>query len=263
MKRSQKGQLNEKAIVTHQRCSKNRSNSHANEENNVNEAPFDQQSIFNVQLSQCLTRFDHSAYAMIPGKLYKYEESMCSHEFKDDSWADMFIPYNVQLEKLKFTIFDIVFGRNTLNKKQLKKAMKKLRVWVYQDNRQQWVLLTSESDWSHSKLLAQELSGSLKLMYSLNYVPSTHSDDSTSGSSTVRTSDELTVCTADTGIASSNLKKLATLSPNPPPSVNVGTMLILKHDDMVYNRRSMPLDSIPKEKGMADILESRLMKSRY
>lgn len=261
---------------------------------------FDQKSLFDDDMSSkisgmsstFLTRFEHSAYVMIPGKLYKYEEMIAvdSNDLEEKSCADLFIPYNIALIYLKTTIFDIIFGKNnkTMDKKQFQKAMKKLKVWVYQTNKQKWIQVTTESDWTHSKLLAQEGSETLKLMYSLHYgqVVSSSSSASISVSSPLKSDDvsklnhqppqpddTASVISAytyntdanDSRYSNSNLLSMSRLDIHtPPPDVNVSRsgMVMLKNDTIVSQSKSY-FESIPKEQFMANILETRLMKSRY
>lgn len=252
---------------------------------------FDQKSLFSdamsSDISTCLTQFDHSAYAMIPGKLYKYEDSVDSIDLYDKPCADLYVPYNIALMYLKNTIIDIIFGKKKIDKKQFQKVFKILKVWTYQKNKQKWVQLTTESDWTHAKLLAQEGSDSLKLMYSLKYGSTSLSTASTSisaaASSSTATSpvacstqiskdfsisnqqdDNVSVASLPTRYSSSRLMRLDVNTPTPPvvDITHGGSMLMLKNDGTDI-QGSTYFESIPKEQSMANILESRLMKSRY
>lgn len=226
---------------------------------------FDRRSLFDEELSTFLTRFDHSAYAMIPAKLYKYEESTDTNEFQENSWADMFIPYNAPFTQLKNSIVDILFGKNTLDCISHEKAMKKLKVWSYFHLRKQWILLQTDSEWNHSKLSAQEQSDSLKLMYRIDYLPGVTSIDhgySSIACSTRSTiNDDLTISTEYTDFSPSKLDRLPCNTPNPPVK-DSGVMHILQND-LLLKKQTHLMSSKPKEQGMANILESRLMKSRY
>ena len=252
---------------------------------NEGSVAFDRKSLFDDQISTststCLTRFDHSAYAMIPGKLYKYEDTVESNELNENSCADLFIPYNIALMFLKNTVVEIILGKSRLQKKKFQKALRKLHVWVYEHKRQKWVQLISECDWTHAKLLAQEGSESLRLMYSLPYMPRVAG--SSVGSTTVSTAgghtskhhqcedvsfmtDDLSVSgfpgAEDADAVNGRLTRLDCHTPNPPP-VSVGSMMMLKNEESASSQASDFFERIPKEQYMANILENRLMKSRY
>ena len=270
--------------------SETRQNSSNKKEDSV---AFNQKDLFSDDISShstistCLTRFDHSAYVMIPGKLYKYEEmvSLDSSDLGEKSCADLFVPYNIALIYLKNTILDIIFAKSkTMDKKQYQKAFKKLKVWVFQTSKQKWIQLAVESDWTHAKLLAQEGSETLKLMYSLHLQPGHHGSKSASASSTLGLGSKSSENQIDdnddddaTSMMTSNselnearnrngllLRSVDIHTPSPPvvDVATTGSMMLLKSDGSENQSKSY-FDSIPKEQFMANILESRLMKSRF
>lgn len=241
---------------------------------------FDRKFLFDDEISMCLSQFDHSAYAMIPGKLYKYEDTVASSKLKEEPVADLFVPYNVALMYLKVTVIEILFGKNFLEKRQFHKALKKLRIWVFDKKKLKWTHLVTESDWTHAKLVAQEESERLRIMYSLRYIPGASGGSTVAGSSfcsTTVASQDITNASDDYSVLSdefsgvqlddemrlttASLSRLDCHTPN-PPHVSVSGMLMLKNDE-AFSTKSSFFEEIPKEQFMANYLESKLMKSRY